>query len=406
MVFSIQKWFRIVLFNLLLIAFIGFILRYKIAFSLPFVDQKHLLQAHSHFAFCGWISQALMVLMVAFLSQRGVQHAFEKYHRLLLLNLISAYGMLLCFPLQGYGLFSISFSTLSILTAYTFAYLFWKDLNNCTSKEIASWWFKAALLFNALSSIGAFSLAYLMANKIIHQNWYLLAVYFFLHFQYNGWFFFAIGGLWFAKIRSLEIHFSKERTIFLLFAIACIPCYFLSTLWFKMGKVIYSGVLIAAILQIVALALLLKAVYKNRREFKTKLLKISSSLFALSLLAFSIKLLLQVFSTIPSLNQLAYGFRPIVIGYLHLVLLGFISLSIIAFAIANNFLVSNKIMLKGIVVFVLGIIINEILLLLQGTSSMLLVTIPLNNEMLLGAAFIMFSGVLILFYSQFQKARW
>ena len=50
-----SKWLRISLFNLMLVAFLGMILRYKILFSLPFLDQKHLLHAHSHFAFSGWV---------------------------------------------------------------------------------------------------------------------------------------------------------------------------------------------------------------------------------------------------------------------------------------------------------------------------------------------------------------
>ena len=42
--------------------------------------------------------------------------------------------------------------------------------------------------------------------------------------------------------------------------------------------------------------------------------------------ALSAKFLLQLGSTIPALSQLGFGFRPIVIAYLHLVLLAVISL--------------------------------------------------------------------------------
>ena len=53
------KWIRICLLNLFLVALLGVVLRYKIAFSLPFIDQRNLLHAHSHFAFAGWISQSI-----------------------------------------------------------------------------------------------------------------------------------------------------------------------------------------------------------------------------------------------------------------------------------------------------------------------------------------------------------
>ncbi len=197
---ELKFWLQVALVNLLILAFIGTVLRYKIAYYLPFVDQKHLLQGHSHFAFGGWVTQALMALMVEYLRSNGLEHAFKKYFLLLFANLFTAYGMLVAFPIEGYGVLSIIFSTLSIFVAYVFAFVFWKDLNRITNNNTSKLWFKSAVIFNAISSIGAFSLAFMMANKIVHEKWYLSAVYFFLHFQYNGWFFFAIMGLFIAKL--------------------------------------------------------------------------------------------------------------------------------------------------------------------------------------------------------------
>ena len=104
--------------NLLIVAFIGVILRYKIAFLLPFIDQKYLLHGHSHFAFAGWVTQVMMVLLVQYLSQYKGEDIFKKYRWFLYGNLVTAYGMLIFFPLQGYGAGSISFSTLSIINSY------------------------------------------------------------------------------------------------------------------------------------------------------------------------------------------------------------------------------------------------------------------------------------------------
>jgi len=127
---SLSRWLRISFFNLLLVAFVGIILRYKIAFSLPIVDQKNLLHGHSHFAFGGWITQVLMVLLVHYLSQHKGEVVFKKYRWLLYGNLVSAYGMLILFPIQGYAVGSIIFSTLSIINSYFFAAKYWKDLNS------------------------------------------------------------------------------------------------------------------------------------------------------------------------------------------------------------------------------------------------------------------------------------
>src|SRR5689334_15790607 len=106
-----KRWIHISLFNLLLVATIGVVLRYKIAFSLPWIDQKHLLHGHSHFAFAGWVSQALMSIMLFVLSKKTGRNEFQRYRWILIASLATAYGMLIAFPIQGYGLFSIIFST-------------------------------------------------------------------------------------------------------------------------------------------------------------------------------------------------------------------------------------------------------------------------------------------------------
>lgn len=167
-----QKNIRISLINLFIVALLGVTMRYKIAYSLPFIEQKNFLHAHSHFAFAGWITQALMTLMIAWLAKTSSEDIFKKYRWLLIGNLISAYGMLLSFPWEGYGIFSITFSTLSIFISYAFAFVFWKDLNRQEIKNASHYWFKAALVFSVISSLGAFFLSCLMANNISHPNWY------------------------------------------------------------------------------------------------------------------------------------------------------------------------------------------------------------------------------------------
>ncbi len=112
MQFYLHKWLRIAILNLTIVSFIGIILRYKIAFSLPFIDQKQLLHGHSHFAFTGWVTAALMALMVAFLYIKGLTDAFKRYRWLLITNLISAYGMVLSFPVEGLAM------TLLVLIAW------------------------------------------------------------------------------------------------------------------------------------------------------------------------------------------------------------------------------------------------------------------------------------------------
>ncbi len=393
---TLRNWLRISIFNLMLVASIGVILRYKIAFSLPFIDQKHLLHGHSHFAFSGWITQALMALLVHHLSKYKGEGVYKQYRILLFGNLLTAYGMLLSFPLQGYGLVSISFSTLSIFISYFFAIKFWKHLNSVEHKQISFLWFKAALLFNVISSLGAFSLAYIMAAKITNQNFQLAAVYFFLHFQYNGWFFFVIMGLLFSQLERIEHIKNQLRIIFWMFCLACPPAYFLSALWMPIPFPIYCFVVTAAITQLIGWLFLAKLMIKNISTIKSFFSEKGRLLLMLSGIALTIKLLLQLFSTVPSLSQLAFGFRPIVIGYLHLVLLGVTSIFIIGYILSLEILSIDKGFRKGLLIFISGIIINELFLMIQGVAALANTGIPLINELLFCIALIMFSGILIM----------
>lgn len=405
MTFSLQRWLRIALLNLVIVSIIGIVLRYKIIYPLPFVDQKHLLHGHSHFAFSGWVTQALMALLVGYLLKQQPWISLTKYNRLLWLNLFSAYGMLVSFPVQGYGAISISFSTLSIIVSYLFAIIYWNDLDKLPEKSTTHQWFKAALVFNAVSSIGTFFLAGMMIHKTVHQNWYLAAIYFFLHFQYNGWFFFSCMGLLFDKI---SIHIADQRSlrlIFHIFTLSCIPAYFLSALWLNIHLSVYIIVILASLAQVWAWFLLVKLIRKNIRPVTSGIAVTVKWVMAFSGLALSIKLLLQAGSVIPSLSNLAFGFRPVVIGYLHLVLLAVISLFIIGYILAYYFPGFSGIATTGVCVFAGGIIINESLLMIQGIAAMDYVSIPYINELLLLAAIMLFGGLFLLNLGIMHKKR-
>lgn len=403
MVKSLTGWFRVAVFNLMLVAFIGVMLRYKIAYALPFVHQKHLLHAHSHFAFTGWVTQILMALLVSRLYD-DQQDAFKKYAPVLYGNLIAAYGMLFTFPFQGYGLYSIGFSTLSIFTAYAFAIIYWRNINRVRQKSPGDPWFKAALFFNVVSSAGAFALAIMMATKTAHPDRYLASSYFFLHFQYNGWFFFACMGLLIHKLHTWNITLRRHKTIFWLFNLACVPAYFLSALWLPIPLWAYMLVIIAVVFQLSGFLMILSALKKCVKQLNPLIVPLGRWLLGLSGIALTIKLLLQSGSIIPDLSKLAFGFRSIVIGYLHLVLLGVITLFILGYVVINQYLHINKAAVTGIAVFVAGIFFNELILLVQGTAAISYISVPYTNEMLFGAAILLFAGLLVLNISQWQRS--
>lgn len=405
MVSPVHRWIRICLFNLLIVACLGVILRYKILYPLPFVDQKHLLHGHSHFAFAGWISQAIMVLLVTYLARQGGEIMYKKYRWLLYANLLTAYAMLIAFPIEGYGLYSIIFSTASIFVSYVFAVYVWRDLNRLNKKTPTHLWIKAAIFFNAFSSIGAYALALMMVNKVAFQNAYLASEYFYLHFQYNGWFFFGCMGLLTEVLTKIEVSTKTLTRIFWLFTFAAVPGYFLSALWMDLPLWVYILVVMASVSQMVGWIKLLVELKNKWAVLKTTLPLIAKWIMCFSGIALTAKLLLQLGSTVPSLSDLAFGFRPIVIGYLHLVLLGVISLFILGYFFAGNYIQVSKKTSLAVFIFSGGVILNEIVLMTQGVSAITYTNVPFINELLFATALILCSGAFLLFVTSSKIFR-
>ena len=394
--FNSRFWLKFSLINLLIVALIGLLMRYKIGFEFPFFDQKHLQHSHSHFAFSGWISHTIMVLMIGFLEFRikNLDTRFlKKYNLILIANLICAYGMLVFFIIQGYGLLSIIFSTASIVVACVFAYFYYQDLKAIPKEDLSKNWFKAALFFNVISSFGTFVLAYMMVTKNIHQDEYLASIFYYLHFQYNGWFFFACIGLLFTflNLKTNENPFYKN--VFKLFFISCIPAYFLSTLWWDLPLWIYCITVLAAFVQVYTWFRFLFIIVKSKRDFLHQFQPFLRYLLLFVAFSLSLKFLLQLVSTIPSISQLAFGFRPIVIAYLHLVLLAIFSLFLLFYIFAKTLILLQKKIKFGVITFSIGVLINEIILAIQGISSLSYAIIPFVNVLLFGAAIVLVSGI-------------
>jgi hypothetical protein len=108
-------------------------------------------------------------------------------------------------------------------------------------------------------------------------------------------------------------------------------------------------------------------------------------------------MLLQVGTIFPQLGNAVYGDRPVIIGFLHLVFLGFITFFLLALLIDNGyFTIKNKIVLFPFIVFATGIITNEILLAIQGLGILLQTNDAIFKLLLWGAAIILFTGALLI----------
>jgi hypothetical protein len=99
-------------------------------------------------------------------------------------------------------------------------------------------------------------------------------------------------------------------------------------------------------------------------------------------LAFAVKILLQLGSNIPAVNQFAFGFRNIVIAYLHLVLLMCVSAFLVGQLLMSKELKIHSRFILGVKGFLLGVFLNEMVLGLMGLFSTVYFSIPFAAESL------------------------
>lgn len=403
--FRANKWVQLAMVNFCLVALAGVTLRYKINFPLPSVNQKNLLHGHSHFAFVGWVTLVLMALMVQYLQVRKPQLNVKKYGPILLLNCLSSYGMFAAFIVQGYDTVSITFTCICILLSYIFIIFCWKDLNTIQDDSFAPQWLKAGLFLWAFSSLGAIALAYLMINRIMIQDFYFGAIYFFLHFQYNGWFLFVCFALLFSALNRKGIFTANavSKKLFIVMAITVIPTYILSIIWLKLPALLLWIGNIAGILQLLVLVYFIR-LFPLLKKKMGGFSNTTRWLWGMASAAFIIKIILQLLSIIPFLSHYAFGYRPVIIGYLHLSFLGIISFFILGYIDVVLRQTHRYLSKTGIVLFVGGVLAQEFVLMLQGLEALDFNPVRSANIALFYCALCIFAGLVIL-VAQFNKNR-
>jgi hypothetical protein len=153
-----------------------------------------------------------------------------------------------------------------------------------------------------------------------------------------------------------------------------------------------------ALIQLAALGFFIQLISSLKIFFQLQLQPIVKWFWLTAGSAFAVKIVLQAFSAIPQLNTYAFGVRPIVIGFLHLVLLAFVSVFLMGYLLQQQFLqTAHSLAKKAAWLFLIAVLLNEALLMLHGVVAMNYESIPYMNYYLLGAAILLFTSLLLLF---------
>jgi hypothetical protein len=360
---QIRTWFKLSLFFLIAAAILGLLLRSAFVFDLPaFINYKHIQQTHSHIAMMGWIYGGLFTLIVYIYN---LYNPF--YNKLFWYTQITVFGMLFSFPFQGYGLFSIFFSTCFLLLNYVFVYHVFKDFKSKNIVSKSSRLIKLSLVFLLIASLGIFSLGVIMNSPFNKTALYYGVIQFFLHFQFNGWFVFAILGIFFKVLedQNIKVNSSLFNKFVFFLTISCILTLALAITWSTPFPFIFFINSIGVIIQLIALFYFYKILVTVNQEFKSKVSKLVYTLFCIAIVSLSVKIIIQSAVSIQEIAIISYTIRNFVIGFIHLLMLGCITMFIFGM-ISYTKLWDDSKSVKGIIVFIVGILLTELLLFSQG----------------------------------------
>ncbi|WP_343705776.1 hypothetical protein [Flavobacterium sp.] len=360
---SQKAWMLCCFFNFLIACVFGLLMRFMYLFPLDFLNYSFLLHAHSHVAMLGWVYLIVYVLVVHFFipkekSQKPI------YNRLFWLTEFSVVGMMIAFPIQGYALFSIIFSTMHILLSYVFCRLVWKDISR--DKSPSQRLLLVSILFMILSTFGVWCLGPTVSTLGKQSAFYQIAIQFFLHFQFNGWFILSILALFLKQFQN-KIDEVKFKKFYFLIIVSALLTVTFPMRWFIENDILSYINVLGVLIQLGSFIYFYKMLKSQMNYFKNTLDKTAKMVYGLASCSLFLKVGIQLLTIFPNLAEVSHQIRNFVIGFIHLTTLGIITGFLFGILLQNKMLSANSEILKiGVKCFILGYILTEVLLFLQG----------------------------------------
>ena len=318
-------------------------------------------------------------------------------------------GMLATFPVGGYWVASIIFSSLHIIIYYAFIFYFLRDLKKVSEEfPLAGMFLKAGLLFLVISTFGPWAVGIISAKGMGGSDLYYQAIYFYLHFQYNGFFTFILLALFLALVQRHHPQL-PAKTIkwgFWLLFVAAFPAYVLSLLGFAIPRLAVHVATVSGIVQWAGICLLLAVFHTMRKTFIQPREMWGNIYFAVALLSLFLKFSFQMASGLRGIGEIAFAMtNTVVVGFLHLVMLGMVTCGIIALLDRQGIItLKGPLAGPGNVLFLSGFVAMELLLFLQGLLIWLGSSgIPSYFEGLVASGFMMVVGLVLVILQQVKK---
>lgn len=302
------------LFYFLIAILLGTLLRMASVTDFVF-NYRYITHTHSHMALLGWVYGVLTAIVNHSFLPKNKQKSYKK---IFIFTQITLLGMLLSFPFQGYGIFSIVWSSLFLVATYWYSFFLLRNISNTQSASFL--YLKSALFFLIFSSFGIWMLPIIIHFFGKYTSQYNALIYFFLHFQYNGFILSILMSLWIRYLENRNIMIFRLKKYFWLYIFGILGSVCLSwTELFNRDELYWIGLI--AVLSWLFVLLRLGKIYNALQE-KSVLLKG----FVILLLIKTCFLLLISF---PQITQQIFFNLDLIISYLHFTFLGVITIGIL-----------------------------------------------------------------------------
>ncbi len=393
----IRKHILLAVLFFALATFIGLLLRLFVIWPIG-IPYKYLVHTHSHIALLGWVYLALTSLIYGLYL--NVPTNTERYRYLFWFTQLTLVGMLVTFPIQGYGLFSILFSTLFLVASYWFFGFFRRYADSTLKQSPAFRCIDAGLWYMVVSSLGPWALGGIMNTLGPTSVWYRMAIYFYLHFQYNGWMMMALLGIFLFSLSQNGFSMSRKTftQLFWCANVGIVLSFFLSTLWIEPSWPFYLLGGMGALLQLLVLFLLLKWLLTSKYAKSNGKKPPWLGIVLFSLVGF--KLLLQLASAHPVVAELAATVLDFTVGYLHLVFLGIITVAIFMLAEQFGWLKISK---WAMAIYLFGFFASEFLIVYRALTAWLgFRAISCHTELLAVASGLIALGLIVMISGNYR----
>lgn len=380
----------------------GLILRGAFVWEIGWLDYRNMMHGHSHVAMLGWAYLALYSLIWYRFIPKGKREK-PVYSGLFWFTQITVLGMMVSFPIQGYGAVSITFSTLHILASYTFCYLVWRD--HQTKHPAVALLLKTALVLLVISTIGVWSLGPLALSGGRSSTLYQLAIQFYLHFQFHGWFTLAILALLLDILtKGYTMNGKAFKRFYSLLLTSVVLTYGLVLAWGSGGAfpLVING--LGVVFQLVALMLFFRLIRDSIGEYFLQASPMVRAIYRFGLISWILKVIIQSAVLVPSVAVVSFTIRSFMIGFIHLTMLGFVSGFLFALLFGSGALAENRLAFAGMMAFIAGFALTELLLFVQGLFYWFQWgQVPAYYESLFGSSVLLPLGILIIMCNQIKN---